>query len=110
MGVVTKGQAVGHLYNGEMECKQEELSCEAAMPTEVSEGGGGHTELETRLRKQLSEHKDCILFTNKHHTISLEERWRTNQTTFEDAVRKTLAHADHGGQVSWTHYDEEFVW
>ena len=44
------------------------------------------------------------------HAISLEEEWRINLTTFEHAITKALAHASHGGQVSWTRYEEEFVW
>ena len=44
------------------------------------------------------------------HAITLEEEWRIDLTTFEHATTKTLAHANHGGQVSWTRYEEEFVW
>lgn len=39
-GVVTKGQAAAHVYDGSLECKEEEISCETTMPTEGTPSGG----------------------------------------------------------------------
>ena len=42
--------------------------------------------------------------------VSLEEGWRTGLTALDAAMRKALSYGDHGGQVSWTSYEEEYVW